>query len=180
MTAFRYMQLTGKMLIEGYSEDGKCNTVLHLKDGHAGLLVKMLSAAPSAFTPEHVRKIVPKIRELVEGRTLSQLYFDFGVTKPRQTKDVKVHKRLGPAPTPSVYATDWVDRALAVLGQVGTFEKHLEEADLNRIVDGLKWTLECLGAGEQLHAEFRVIEPQDLTREGKSDEGRVSSVGGGR
>jgi hypothetical protein len=47
----------------------------------------LLDVAPEAMTLEYARKVAPRVSKLVEGKSIKELYEEFGIIKPRKASD---------------------------------------------------------------------------------------------
>jgi hypothetical protein len=130
------MTLVGRV---GALDSAKCKTVLHL-----------LQAPAQDFTQDYIRKSMPKVRELVEGRSLQQLYFDFGIIKPRQTKTLKHDRRMAAVKKTipddqAAGAHIWVEDTIAKLAGAKYFTNCITDNDLNDLDRALDQCKEDLG-----------------------------------
>lgn len=58
-----------------------------------GVMAK-LDVAPEELTPAYIRRFVPQIGEVIEGKMLTELYQDYGIIKPRKAHDQEAQDRM--------------------------------------------------------------------------------------
>jgi len=127
-TATRYLSLVQRMSHELAT---KWDTVALLLD-----------VSPEKFTPEYASKIAPRVKKLVEGKSVRELYEDFGIIKPRQTATEKVLKRIGPRTGDKEedrknLTAAWVDKVEETLAGAKYSKDFVRDKDLNRFIDSL-------------------------------------------
>lgn len=127
-TAQRYLQLLDQLQLE---DGSKCATVAHLLDVN-----------PTEVSEQQAKRVVAKVSKLLEGRNLQQLYMDFGLVKPRQTKDVKLMKRLPPKTGDAhqdaqALAHIWTEDTLEKLDGARHFKDCISDDDLTALVNAM-------------------------------------------
>jgi hypothetical protein len=142
-TAGRYMALVDAIR----ASVGMCG-------GEVPAILNPFDVAPQKLTAEYGRTILPRIRNIIEGKTLSQLYQEFGIIKARKHVDDEALARLRRA---EEAATDPSDRHEVqlhfvndlfgdVIERLGRWEQCVRELDepevVGAAVDKLTDTLE--------------------------------------
>lgn len=79
-TATRYMALAVDL-------QTKLDTVPNLKPSKFATVANLLDIAPEHMTVEYARKVAPRVAKLVEGKSIKELYEEFGIIKPREACD---------------------------------------------------------------------------------------------
>jgi hypothetical protein len=78
-TVHRYLSL---VIFLEHVAGGKCATVAHLLD-----------VPPEKMTTEYAKQVAPHVAKVVEGKSLTQLYQDFGIIKARASKFDEARER---------------------------------------------------------------------------------------
>lgn len=146
-TAYKYMAMAEKVLSLAevkFPADG------NLPPGKRDTVEALLAADEKAFTEAHVKRLLLKVKDLVEGKSLQQLYLDFGIVKPRETKALKYERRLGP-PTGDRAKDDrrkaklWVENVVKALDGANVFCDCIGDDDLNTLKQALEKCQQVMG-----------------------------------
>jgi len=112
--------------------------------------VKLLDTGGQQITTEHAKKLGPKVREIFDGGSLTDLYRELGVVKPKQTKGEKAAKKIGPstgnpAADNARIANVWAGEILELLGYADVHREFITDDTLNALFDGFRKASADLG-----------------------------------
>jgi hypothetical protein len=55
--------------------------------------LNVFDVSPEKFTPEYARTVLARVGGLIEGKTVTELYQEFGIIKPRHSSDDEILAR---------------------------------------------------------------------------------------
>lgn len=127
----KYLKTIGDRSTRNYM-----SLVLNLKALHPGKMAtvaNLLDVDPSKVSPEYTRKLMPKVQNLIEGKTVKELYDGFGITKARKKMDQKARDRISREPEDpeerrKFYAKEFADEFVEVAKRLHPYIDVLEAA----------------------------------------------------
>lgn len=105
-------------------------------------VANLLDVDPADVPDDYAKKIMPRINKVLEGKSLGQLYQHLGIGKPRQTKDVKHKKKMGPSSGDAktdakARARDWAGETIVKLKAARTFGEHINGKELSTLITAM-------------------------------------------
>jgi hypothetical protein len=136
-TATNYMALAGQIAHSAKLETVSNLNLLELPD-------------PRDLKDGENDRALKSVRQITQGKTLTQLYEDFGIIKPRKTKGAEVREKLGPRTgrrhiDAAAEARLFVDQVVEKLEFTGTFLKDMLPEDFNRLAEAHWRGLQTMG-----------------------------------